>query len=847
MNSEELNVRSAHVDSAGGAQGRAPVRAAAVVSASRTTNNGARKRSRSEPLTFESTASGPRSSAKPAAHRDGANDVASRPAVDVGGSGSGARDSTVPRNVAFRTGDGGILLIDTATPAQPHRLTANLHAGAPGDDDAWSDDDATPRPDYIRYPGSEICINPWGRISKHLPDTDANPEGAVRSRRHRGTASASNSEPPQGAEAGPTDKGTPIAVRIEFGPHLFLRRTLSAAGIQIARLAPPAQYDPAREPPPGRAGGAGDYFSAQCASLRIPVPPANIGFTLRAYGIDDPTLTAAALGTTAQELAAAIEWTRHFRDQGRELSDHPFAQLPVRPAHIWAATLAHCLARTNTPLMGADVFPRPDRLLHLAIPDRLSTSALRGPYIERVQDEEGRPANFTRICAAIDAADPMPSIDYGQIHDTYRLNTHGDDLRDEQRAAVRWATWLNLQTPECMAGHIMFLHAEDMRTITHLARSALVAGRRGATSLHGILVRAIYHALVEFILNISSVPGCLPARFPCGPDYRQVEWIMERGNSRHQQSWPPLCAGEALAIIERFGDAPHISGHFPRQSGDSLLLVPAATTFPRPDNRGECPLRRHIHPSTWEPERYYARNDALWPIVCHAARLWCEAQHLQLPTAQPSQTLRAMKHYFFAMVAGTRGGPSHLPAEQSAAALALIRIERMEDPVSIAASLRRADAFLTEIGESATLAPVSTAQARQAPRPATPADPDTVDLTDTSAHIPGTGIGLTTQYTDSRGDSPGVLTHFVSLQLSVAAMRRTMRPRRRGAVVRIRGSTIARQMGLITNALEHLCAWMCAREASHLDPESSSDIEEFYVTDDDAAAGGSGNATNGAP
>jgi hypothetical protein len=54
-------------------------------------------------------------------------------------------------------------------------------------------------------------------------------------------------------------------------------------------------------------------------------------------------------------------------------------------------------------------------------------------------------------------------------------------------------------------------------------------------------------------------------------------------------------------------------------------------------------------------------------------------------------------------------------------------------------------------------------------------------------------------------------------------------------------------MGLITNALEDLCAWMCAREASHLQTESSSDIGEFYVTDDDEAAGGSGIATNGAP
>jgi len=39
---------------------------------------------------------------------------------------------------------------------------------------------------------------------------------------------------------------------------------------------------------------------------------ANIGFTLQAYGIEDATLTAAALGTSAQEIAAALEWTRHF-------------------------------------------------------------------------------------------------------------------------------------------------------------------------------------------------------------------------------------------------------------------------------------------------------------------------------------------------------------------------------------------------------------------------------------------------------------------------------------------------------------------------------------------------------
>ena len=54
--------------------------------------------------------------------------------------------------------------MDATTPAYPHIPPADLHAGAPGDEDAQSDDGATPLPDYIRRPGREVRTNSWGQV-----------------------------------------------------------------------------------------------------------------------------------------------------------------------------------------------------------------------------------------------------------------------------------------------------------------------------------------------------------------------------------------------------------------------------------------------------------------------------------------------------------------------------------------------------------------------------------------------------------------------------------------------------------------------------------------------------------
>jgi len=51
--------------------------------------------------------------------------------------------------------------VDTATTTYPRRPQANQLVEEPSDDVAWSDDDATPRPDYMRYPERAICTNPW--------------------------------------------------------------------------------------------------------------------------------------------------------------------------------------------------------------------------------------------------------------------------------------------------------------------------------------------------------------------------------------------------------------------------------------------------------------------------------------------------------------------------------------------------------------------------------------------------------------------------------------------------------------------------------------------------------------
>jgi hypothetical protein len=114
------------------------------------------------PLLFESTATGSRSSAKPAERRGGSHEVIRCALVDDGAAQTQATEIALPPGAQPSAETMAELPLRTRLrPRIRRRPLSNQLVDGPGDEDVLSDDDATPRPDYIRYPKREICTNPW--------------------------------------------------------------------------------------------------------------------------------------------------------------------------------------------------------------------------------------------------------------------------------------------------------------------------------------------------------------------------------------------------------------------------------------------------------------------------------------------------------------------------------------------------------------------------------------------------------------------------------------------------------------------------------------------------------------
>ena len=166
-----------------------------------------------------------------------------------------------------------------------------------------------------------------------------------------------------------------------------------------------------------------------------------------------------------------------------------------------------------------------------------------------------------------------------------------------------------------MAAHAALLHNDDWHTLTRLARPGCVDGRRGQDSLYGILVRAVYHALVHFLLNAPHAPTHTPDSFPTGKGFKSIAWVTDSLRTPYDS----LCLGEALAVAGRWGDDAHVGGAFPILAGDVLRLAPGMTRVPSRTPFGETP-----HTISWQ--RKPSRRNTTMPaipltgILCVASR-----------------------------------------------------------------------------------------------------------------------------------------------------------------------------------------------------------------------------------
>jgi len=241
----------------------------------------------------------------------------------------------------------------------------------------------------------------------------------------------------------------------------------------------------------------GPSFQELCLALRRPTVLSNVELTLRINGISDAASTAEAIGVPAVELAAALQWTRIHRMQKRVFAGEPFTELTPKAAHVWAATMAHCIASSKQPQ--SDLIPPHTRLLDFVPEYKFGLDTQAGTYMRR---HTAANSTFQMLCAQLGNTGWRTGAFNFEIPPDYGL---GPDRRSvEQQAAVDWATWLDQEPPVCMAGHIMALHAEDLQVLIALARTAWADGRRGANSLYGIVVRAVYHAFTLFVLNGSG-------------------------------------------------------------------------------------------------------------------------------------------------------------------------------------------------------------------------------------------------------------------------------------------------------------------------------------------------------
>jgi hypothetical protein len=412
-----------------------------------------------------------------------------------------------------------------------------------------------------------------------------------------------------------------------------------------------------------------------------------VELTLRINGISDAASTAEAIGVPAVELAAALQWTRIHRMQQLVFAGAPFTDLTPKAAHVWAATMAHCIASSMPPQ--SDLIPPHNRLLDFVPAYKFQLEAQTGTYMRR---HVAANSTFQMLCAKLGATGWRTAGLNFEIPSDYGLESVRRSA--EQQAAIDWATWLDQEPPVCMAGHILSLHAEDLQVLIALARTAWAGGRRGTNSLYGIVVRAVYHAFTLFVLQGPPLPSDMPAHFPVGLCHSRIEWIPapifplpDRG-----QGGPDLSLGEALAIVRSFGKRSASSPPHPRFVGGRLLLAPADTIVTPPEQMSREEGACHLAEETWLPERFYQRRACYWSLVCTAAEIWVEAGYMTTTLPSNGGPRAALVLHLSAMIAGRSDCPATVSLPPSDAERARARSEHQEGATTIKLSLARARA-----------------------------------------------------------------------------------------------------------------------------------------------------------
>jgi hypothetical protein len=327
---------------------------------------------------------------------------------------------------------------------------------------------------------------------------------------------------------------------------------------------------------------------------------------------------------------------------GGTLGEFTAAAMTFRPAHVLTAALAHCVAESADPIQR--ILPDHDRLVELAPPRRVRIASEAGPYYERPLGPDGFAGTFRALCARLGLITDSEGVTrYGAIT-WYRLLVHNDTLRDEERAAIRWLEWLGTLEPPCMAAHVAFLHHEDLNVLCRLARGAAAEGRRGADSLYGILVRAVYAAFTELLFTMPGTVGPLPLNFPVGPDFVATQWLTHPYLIPGSRVSPDLCLGDVIACVRAFGSDSWRVGHAPRMVAEHMLLADFNTRIPAPSTLRDVPDLRHLDPSAWDPDRYYAQNTSLLRALRDAADVWTCARHPYVLGDRPPPHFAALRN-----------------------------------------------------------------------------------------------------------------------------------------------------------------------------------------------------------
>jgi len=265
-----------------------------------------------------------------------------------------------------------------------------------------------------------------------------------------------------------------------------------------------------------------------------------------------------------------------------------------------------------------------------------------------------------------------------------------------------------------MAGHIALLHVDDLRVLVELSRPPLAEGRRGITSLYGVLVRAVYHALTILVLHAPGCPPDMPPHFPVGRCQSRGDWLSEPNvYGGHSPEDPFLSLGEAITIVQSFGRVTPRSPVHPRFVGGVLIVAPAYLLIRTPEATARDPAFFSLAKETWIPERFYGRSTSYWPMVCNAAQLWIESRYTIAPNSPNGCASAAFATYLMAMIAGQRHHTPPLVPPLSDAVRAIIRAEHLDGAVNLSKSLERARSWYRDVPRDV---PQTTVEARPDPR-----------------------------------------------------------------------------------------------------------------------------------